>query len=312
MYAAPKKRTAAGVIGILVALLAGGALVVAAINLATADEVVRPDDVLPYWIRAELFDAALFRVLVFAGIAGFFALVGVVLGAVARRGAAGKVAIVLAALVLSGSAYAQVRSFTHDAIEQDPAAPKEQPQAAEEADGLKSHVDTALPDVSFGKKHASFLLGKKLALATLGRARGADKLAIDRMQGEVSKLATELGALLPPAPAVTGQRASDTADALHYLLDTAGRPVWRHLDSKHGPQHGAVFELGIKLQLLRLLHADGEMAKGLVESIDRLAKKGGVSNAVKDLAAIGEDTPEREVFLKIDVAESLIDGALRG
>jgi hypothetical protein len=113
------KRTAAGVIGIVLALIAGAALILAALNLATADAMTRPDGLIPYWLRTELVETSLFRVLLFGGVAAFFALVGVLLGALARRGAAGKIAIVLATLTLCGSTYASVRSFTHGPVERD-------------------------------------------------------------------------------------------------------------------------------------------------------------------------------------------------
>jgi hypothetical protein len=113
----------------------------------------------------------------------------------------------------------------------------------------------------------------------LGRARGA-KAAGDRVFSKAEKTAKDLGVTLPQPPVVGTDETANSADAIHYLLDVAGKPIATSLTSKHGAAHAAAFELGVKLNLLNLLYLpDDELGQGLGSVCERLSIKAGVSDA---------------------------------
>jgi hypothetical protein len=306
--AAPKKRTAAGVVGLVIALIAAGGLVLAFLNLVGLDALKNPtDDVLPYWVRAIMFNGSLRRVRMFAGVTTAVSLISLILGVVSWRSVVGKITLVFTGLVMAGSIYAQVASAGYDYMNEnlkEPDARATSPTSAESP--------TEARPGGYSTKHISFIFGRKLALAALGRARGAEQEVVDDLSGAAKTLASSLGvAPPPPMPPLTGNVTADSADALHYLMETAGKPIWRDLESKHGAEHGALFELGVKLQMLRLLHADDKAATGLVSSIQKLAAKAGVAGAVADLAGVNGRTPEAELYRKIDDAQARIEALVR-
>jgi hypothetical protein len=304
----PAKRTGAGIAGVVVAVLACAALTIALINLVHVQEIATEDatlpETLPQWVRAIMFNASLHRARMFGAGSSLLALLGVVLGLVGRRSVVGKVALGIAALGLTGSALAQVGAARHSYMDENrrserPTSESAPPPASSAA------TDDEPPAASHGTKHAAFRLGNSLALAALGHANGANEAVIARIQAKANARAAELGAVLPGLPPLSGTRASDSADAIHYLLSTAGKPVWRHLETKYDAQHGALFELAIKLELLRMLHNDPEMQSGLVASIKRLGQKAGVASAVTGLA-LGADASSEEVGRTIDAIGTLV------
>jgi hypothetical protein len=107
-------------------------------------------------------------------------------------------------------------------------------------------------------------------------------------------------------PALSGSKSGDSADGIFYLK-TTGKTTWRHLETKYDVQHGALFELGIKLELLRMLHNDPELQKGLIVSIKRLAEKGGVASAASGVTALAADASSADVGRAIDAATALVD-----
>jgi hypothetical protein len=305
--AALKKRTAAGVVGLVLALIAAGGLVLALLNLVGLDALKNPtDDVLPHWVRAIMFNGSLRRVRMFAGVTTAVSLVSLILGVVSWRSVVGKIALVFTGLVMAGSVYAQVASAGYDYMNENLKEP--------DTHAVSDTSDTAgaTRPGGYSTKHISFTFGRKLALASFGRARGADAQAVEGVTGDARTLAASLSiAPLPPMPALSGNESADTADALHYLLDTAGKPIWRDLESKHSQEHAALFEIGVKLQVLRLLHADDKMATGLVSAIQKLAAKAGVAGAADGLTGINGNSPEADVNRKIDDAQTRIEALVR-
>jgi hypothetical protein len=301
-----KKRAGFGVTGVVFGLLAAAAFVVVAINFAGLEEWSQPSDVLPEWVRVLGYNGSLQRVRLFGIVTSFIALLGVVFGLVGRRSVVGKIALGLTSLMLVGGAGAEIASASHDYLEEKPIG-SETP-AAEPALDAPTLIHEPL-GASPSTKHAAFRLGNRLAMATLARANGASGSALDKVQDDVRMLARELDAVVLDPPVLSGNRASDSADALHYLLDSAGKPIWRHLEARHDAQHGALFELGIKLEMLRMLHEDAEMREGLVGSIKRLAAKGGVPRAVEDLTPVAAG-PSDDMSRAIDQAKERIEAGL--
>lgn len=128
-------------------------------------------------------------------------------------------------------------------------------------------------------RQGAFRLGHKLGLAVLGRARG-QAAAGERTFASLQPLATELGITLPPLPKLTGDDTGDTADAMHYLLDTVGKSGVSTLSAKHSQAHAAAFELGLKLNLLNLLYLPNDsLGQGIGGTCASLAKSAGVADS---------------------------------
>jgi hypothetical protein len=223
------------------------------------------------------------RVLVFGGAAAGLAVVALILGLVGRRAVAGKVGLVFAGLLVAGSAYAQVGRATFDATyppgkyEEDEEQDKKRDQGRDTESKAPSMTETDTPIAN--SKQGAFRLGRQLGLAALGRARGA-KAADDRVFAKAEKTAKDLGVSLPQPPVVGSDETANSAEAIHYLLDVAGKPIGSTLASKHSPAHAAAFELGMKLTLLNLLYLpDDDLGQGLGSVCERLSIKAGVSDA---------------------------------
>jgi hypothetical protein len=307
---APPKRELAGALGTLAALLGGAAAALALWNLAQAAEWVPVQTpgvgvAVPAALRQELLDALLLRVHVFGTVAAVLAVIGETLGVRGRRAPVGVVGMVLAGLVLVASGYSHAMALTHGPVEPDPAA-----EAAAEgklATLSPDPLDAAATPIH-NPRHGAFLLGQRLGMGVLAAAQGVDT---NEIVARAREIAGGLGAKVPEPPIFGGDRAENGADAIHYLLDTAGKPVWQQLSKKHGEKVGALFELGLKLQMLRLLHGDAEMAAGLVESCRRLGDKGGVAKKTMDDGLVDLASGKADdVQLEIDVTETLIEQQL--
>lgn len=279
-------RAAPGVIAIILSVVAVGPLGLAVFNLEQATRLA-VDPELPKWIRAVAVDANMNRVLVFGAAAGACALVALVLGLVGRRATAGKIGLALAGLLFAGTAYAEIGRFAFDAK----LPPGNLDADADDARG-KAHDSArkdegALPAPSAeapvaNPRHGAFRLGRQVGLAALGRARG-EAAAADRLFARAQQHAKDLGVTLRPLPVLSGDETKDTAEALHYLLDTVGKPVASTLSSKHGPAHAAAFELGIKLNVVNLLYLpEDKLGQGLGITCDKLAQSAGLSPSTMD------------------------------
>jgi hypothetical protein len=122
-----------------------------------------------------------------------------------------------------------------------------------------------------------WLMGWKLGLATLGQTRGAAPDVVERMFEESRARSAALNVRLPALPEATSDSASDTARAIHYLLNQAGESVGKQLTRLYGPGASALFELAIKSSLALLLYApDDDMGQTLAEVIDRSGRQAGL------------------------------------
>jgi hypothetical protein len=306
---APKKASAApGVIGIVLSVIGGAGLALALLNLASADEWVPRrsigmDLTVPEWLRNEAMQADLGRVLLFGGVATGFGLVALLLGILGRRAVVGKIAIVFAGLLVAGSAYAHTMRMTHAPVEPDE---KDSTTAAAPEGGFVLPEEAEVP--AKNTKHAAFLLGRKLGLGVLARADGINA---DKQLDRARALAKDLGATVPELPTLSGNHIEDGADGLHYLLDVAGKPMWKDIAKKQDEKHGVLFELGIKLQILRMMHADPELCSGLIETAGRLAGKAALPKAVLvSLADVSGDVPDEKAQAAITTAEQAIEAEI--
>jgi hypothetical protein len=241
---------------------------------------------LPRFARRIVWDANMDRVLLFGAVAGGCALIALLLGAIGRKAVAGKAALVLAGLVLAGTAYAQIsRAATTPTFPAGVQDRDDDDRKRPEPPAREGSLPPAVPQAEQpikNQKQGAFRLGRQVGLAALGRARGQAPAA-ERVFSKAQLNAKDLGVTLRPLPALSGNETKDSAEALHYLLDTVGKPVATALSAKYGPDHAAAFELGIKLNLLNLLYLpNDELGQGLGASCDKLAQRAGVSSASID------------------------------
>jgi hypothetical protein len=175
----------------------------------------------------------------------------------------------LAGVLLAGAAYAQLGLGTRTAFFGD------QPSRDHGEDGKRAPssdrdgaVPPALPQAEApitNPKQGAFRLGRQVGLAALGRARGKAATA-DRIFAKAQQNAKDLGVTLRPLPTLSGDEIKDSAAALHYLLDTVGKPVATTLSAKYGADHATAFERGFELSVWSLFN-DAAIVAG--DAIDR-------------------------------------------
>lgn len=122
--------------------------------------------------------------------------------------------------------------------------------------------------------YQSWELGKSLSFAALLRGKHAPDDAVKSTLLTVSKNAQSLGVTVPAPEKLSGDATEDTAAAIHFLLESAGKPVYNSLQSKHGDEHAALFELATKSSLLMMLYQPGDSTgESFATAIERAAQK---------------------------------------
>lgn len=111
-----------------------------------------------------------------------------------------------------------------------------------------------------------FLLGVKLSQAALVNGR-VDPAVVDRTFHAASKIAEiTLHRNLAPLPTPKGDTASDTADALHYLLKGEGQAIARQVGEDFGKTAESCLELAVKLNMVTTLYT-GDPKDTLADSL---------------------------------------------
>ena len=148
---------------------------------------------------------------------------------------------------------------------------------------MNPNVDTAASAVVEGVNAplSSWELGKDLGFAALVRGRhGPDEL-VKRTLVRVSRHAHALGVDVPAPGPLTDDSIADTAAAIAFLLDTAGKPIYNSLQAEHGDESSALFELGTKSTLLLLLYQPGDStSEAFASAIERSAGKASLDSSV--------------------------------
>ena len=105
-------------------------------------------------------------------------------------------------------------------------------------------------------KAVAWELGNKLSLAALlydmNGTENSDSFK------KAKTLAASVDAQVPPLPPKTGNKAKDGAAIVSYLLNEAGKPIIKKIKEKHGNEHGQLFEMSLKSNLLLMLYGPGE------------------------------------------------------
>jgi hypothetical protein len=118
-------------------------------------------------------------------------------------------------------------------------------------------------------KGAAWLLGDDLSLAALLYNQGASDAMINTLLSKAKKIADIVGVEVKPFPAKTGDSTGSTADIIQYLIAGDGAKIGDALSKKYGEDHGILFEVAVKSNLLILLYAPGDsMGKTLANVIE--------------------------------------------
>lgn len=114
----------------------------------------------------------------------------------------------------------------------------------------------AVPTPPALTRRAAWLLGSKWSLAALARGRGAVNDNVNNWLEQAGKLALFLGTKLEPLPPPLSDREVSTRATVRHLF-AEGQRLGRDLAERHGPAHAALFELGVKSNLLLVLYEPG-------------------------------------------------------
>jgi hypothetical protein len=166
-------------------------------------------------------------------------------------------------------------------------------------------------------KGGAWLLGDNLSLAALLYNQGAAQDMTDRFMSKAKKIADIFGVEIKPFPAKAGTSAEASADIIHYLIAGDGADVGVALARKYDQEHGILFEVAVKSNLLILLYGPGDsLGKSIAQVIQsRLSSinlPDGLWSNVVTLVNKGasEDEVKEAVFkMHKDIADYYIPGS---
>ncbi len=104
-------------------------------------------------------------------------------------------------------------------------------------------------------KGAAWVLGDNLSLAALLYAQDASDDLIDQTLGKAKKIAEAIGLEIKPFPKKSKERSGTDADVIHYLIKGDGAALGSALSRKFDDDHGTLFEVAVKSNLLIILYA---------------------------------------------------------
>ncbi len=141
----------------------------------------------------------------------------------------------------------------------------------------KENVATRAANTRF----QSWELGKSLAFAALIRGKHGPDATVKSMLLTVSKNSQALKVTVPAPDKQTDDVNTDTAAAIEFLLNKAGKPIYKSLQENHGEDHSALFELAVKSTLLSMLYEPGDStSEAFATAIRRSAKNASLDEAV--------------------------------
>ena len=157
-------------------------------------------------------------------------------------------------------------------------------------------------------------LGKSLSFAALIRGKHGPDDVVKNTLMKVSENAQALDVKVPAPSKLTDDASADTAAAIQFLLKTAGEPMFKSLESQHGTEHAALFELATKSSLLMLLYQPGDsMGASLAVAIERSVKKAKLDQGVcKPLVdkINNKDTPAK-IRLEVQQFQTRVAAAIK-
>ena len=151
-------------------------------------------------------------------------------------------------------------------------------------------------------KFQAWGLGKSLSFAALIRGKHGPDDVVKSTLMKVSENAQALNVSVPAPSKLTDDASADTAAAIQFLLETAGKPLYNSLQKSHGDEHAALFELATKSSLLMMLYQPGDSTStSFASAIERAAKKAKLETEVwKPLTdKIQNEEPQAKVSAEI-------------
>lgn len=167
------------------------------------------------------------------------------------------------------------------------------------------------------KKHdskvAAWELGKSLSFAALIRGKHGPEEAVKKTLLTVSKNAQTLKVSVPRPSKLTDDANADTASAIHFLLNTAGKPIYSSLEQSHGEDHSALFELATKSTMLTMMYEpNNSTSEAFATAIKRSAQKAQLAEAIwKPLTdKVNGGSTQKEVITEIKLFQQRVASAI--
>ena len=101
-------------------------------------------------------------------------------------------------------------------------------------------------------------LGDTLSLAAIANAQGVQKASVDSFFAKATESGKKFGVTIPALPISTGNKISDQAEALGYLLRKVGGPMGGILKKDFDEEHALLFEISLKSNILLIMYGPGE------------------------------------------------------
>ncbi|MGB6537725.1 MAG: hypothetical protein WBF58_17380 [Xanthobacteraceae bacterium] len=172
-------------------------------------------------------------------------------------------------------------------------------------------------DTNATTEGGAWILGDNLSLAALLYNQGASDDMVGHFLTRAKKIAEIFGVEIKPFPAKAATSAASSADIIHYLIKGDGAEVGAALSRKYNEEHGILFEVAVKSNLLILLYEPGdslgrtvaEVIKSRLQSIHLPENLwGGVVTLVNNKASA--DDLKKGVFkMHKDIADYFIPGS---
>ena len=101
-------------------------------------------------------------------------------------------------------------------------------------------------------------LGDTLSLAAIANAQGVQKATVDSMFAKATEAGKKFGVTIPALPVNSGNKISDQAEALAYILRKVGGPMGGILNKGYDEEHALLFEISLKSNILLMMYGPGE------------------------------------------------------
>ena len=174
--------------------------------------------------------------------------------------------------------------------------------AADQATAQTKATSGSTDAANVNSKFQAWELGKSLSFAALIRGKHGPDDVVKSTLMKVSENAQALNVSVPAPSKLTDDASADTAAAIQFLLETAGKPLYNSLQKSHGDEHAALFELATKSSLLMMLYQPGDSTStSFASAIERAAKKAKLETEVwKPLTdKIQNEEPQAKVSAEI-------------
>jgi hypothetical protein len=114
----------------------------------------------------------------------------------------------------------------------------------------------------------AWILGDNLSLAALLYSQDAPDQMVSDLMTRAKKIADIFGVEIKPFPAKASTKVQSGVEIVNYLIDGDGAQVGVALAQKLGEEHGILYEVSVKSNLLILLYGPGEsLGKSIAEVI---------------------------------------------